>query len=48
MLNCIYDNMKTAVDKVGVGKLRNVNARFQAMCGQYLFEADFCNRAAGW
>ncbi len=44
----IYDNMKTAVDKVGAGKLRNVNARFQAMCGHYLFEADFCNRAAGW
>jgi len=27
----IYDNMKTAVDKVGRGKVRVVNARFQAM-----------------
>ena len=44
----IYDNMKTAVDKVGRGKERTVNARFQAMCGHYLFEPDFCNRAAGW
>jgi len=44
----IYDNMKTAVDKVGKGKVRTVNARFQAMCSHYLFEPDFCNRAAGW
>ncbi len=44
----IYDNMKTAVDKVGRGKERTVNARFQAMCSHYLFEAEFCNRAAGW
>ena len=44
----IYDNMKTAVDKVGKGKERTVNARFQAMCSHYLFEPDFCNRAAGW
>ena len=44
----IYDNMKTAVDKVGKGKERNVNARFEAMCGHYLFEPEFCNRAAGW
>lgn len=44
----IYDNMKTAVDKVGSGKERSVNARFEAMAGHYLFEAEFCNRAAGW
>ena len=44
----IYDNMKTAVDRVGRGKERVVNARFQAMCGHYLFEPEFCNRAAGW
>ena len=44
----IYDNMKTAVDKVGRGKERAVNARFEAMCGHYLFEPEFCNRAAGW
>jgi len=44
----IYDNMKTAVDKVGPGKQRAVNARFQAMCSHYLFEPEFCNRASGW
>jgi len=44
----IYDNMKTAVDRVGAGKQRSVNARFEAMTGHYLFEAEFCNRAAGW
>ena len=44
----IYDNMKTAVDKVGRGKERTINARFHAMCGHYLFDPEFCNRAAGW
>ena len=44
----IYDNMKTAVDRVGEGKERTINARFHAMCGHYLFEPEFCNRAAGW
>ena len=44
----IYDNMKTAVDKVIKGKERIVNRRFQAMVSHYLFEADFCNPAAGW
>ena len=29
----IYDNMKTAVDKVGEGKKRIVNARFETMTG---------------
>lgn len=44
----IYDNMRTAVDKVGRGKERTINARFLAMSGHYLFEPEFCNRAAGW
>ena len=44
----IYDNMKTAVDKVKKGKGRVVNARFAAMCSHYLFDADFCNVASGW
>ena len=44
----IYDNMKTAVDRVQRGKTRIVNARFLAMCGHYLFEPDFCNVASGW
>ncbi len=44
----IYDNMKTAVDKVGKGKQRTINKRFQAMASHYLFEPEFCNTAAGW
>ncbi|MCW5587908.1 MAG: IS21 family transposase [Chromatiales bacterium] len=44
----IYDNMKTAVDKVKKGKGRVVNTRFAAMCAHYLFDADFCNVASGW
>jgi transposase len=44
----IYDNMKTAVDRVGRGKAREVNARFRAMASHFLFEAEFCNPAAGW
>lgn len=44
----IYDNMKTAVDRVRKGKTRDVNARFSALVSHYLFEAQFCNPAAGW
>lgn len=44
----IYDNMKTAVDRVKKGKGRIVNARFAVMCAHYLFDADFCNVASGW
>lgn len=44
----IYDNMKTAVDKVRRGKQRDVNRRFQSMVSHFLFEAEFCNPAAGW
>jgi transposase len=44
----IYDNMKTAVDRVGVSKARQVNARFSAMVSHYLFDAEFCNPASGW
>ncbi len=42
----IYDNMKTAVDKVKKGKSRSVNARFAVIYAHYLFDADFCNVAA--
>lgn len=44
----IYDNMKTAVDRVGRGKQRDINARFKAMASHYVFEPEFCNPAAGW
>lgn len=40
--------MKTAVDRVGRGKERQVNARFLAMASHYVFEPEFCNPAAGW
>lgn len=44
----IYDNMKTAVDRVGRGKVRQVNMRFLAMANHYVFEPEFCNPASGW
>ena len=44
----IYDNMRTAVDKVGRGKQRQVNIRFAAMVSHFLFAAEFCNPASGW
>ncbi|MFN3847507.1 MAG: IS21 family transposase, partial [Paracoccaceae bacterium] len=44
----IYDNMRTAVDRVGRGKERQVNARFLAMASHYVFEPAFCSPAAGW
>lgn len=44
----IYDNMKTAVDKISKGNGRIVNTRFYTMVSHYLFEADFCNAASGW
>ena len=44
----IYDNMKTAVDKVKKGKGRIVNERFATMCAHYLYDPDFCNVASGW
>jgi transposase len=44
----IYDNMKTAVDRVRRGKLRDVNLRFGTMVSHFLFDAEFCNPASGW
>jgi transposase len=44
----IYDNMKTAVDKVRYGKQRVINTRFEVMVSHFMYEADFCNPAAGW
>lgn len=40
--------MKTAVDRVGRGKEREVNMRFLAMTNHSVFEPEFCNPAAGW
>ena len=44
----IYDNMRTAVDRIGRGKERQVNMRFLAMANHYVFEPEFCNPASGW
>jgi transposase len=44
----IYDNMKTAVDAVFVGKDRLFNRRFLQMCSHYLVEPVACTPAAGW
>jgi hypothetical protein len=44
----IYDNMKTAVETIFVGKERAYNRRFAQMCGHYLVEPTACTPAAGW
>lgn len=44
----IYDNMKTAVDTVFVGKERKFNRRFSQMCSHFLVEPSACSPAAGW
>lgn len=44
----IYDNMRTAVDKIKKGKARDVNLRFNVLVNHYVFDAEFCNPAAGW
>ena len=44
----IYDNMKTAVEAVFLGKDRQFNRRFLRMCGHYLVEPTACTPAAGW
>jgi transposase len=44
----IYDNMRTAVDAVFVGKERAFNRRFQQMASHYLVEPTACTPSAGW
>jgi transposase len=44
----VYDNMKTAVETVFVGKDRVYNRRFLQMCGHYLVEPVACTPASGW
>jgi transposase len=44
----IYDNMKTAVETIFVGKERAYNRRFLQMCGHYLIEPVACTPASGW
>ena len=44
----IYDNMKTAVETVFLGKDRAYNRRFLQMCAHYLVEPVACTPASGW
>lgn len=44
----IYDNLKTVVTKVLVGKDRVFNRRFLCLASHYLFEPVACTPAAGW
>jgi len=44
----IYDNMKTAVETIFVGKDRLYNRRFQQMCSHYLVDPVACTPASGW
>lgn len=44
----IYDNMKTAVDAIFVGRERQYNRRFLQMCGHYLVDPVACTPASGW
>ena len=47
-LRGIYDNMKTAVDAIFIGKERAYNRRFMQMCGHYLVEPVACTLTSGW
>ena len=44
----IYDNLKTVVNKVLMGKERIFNRRFVSLASHYLFEPIACTPAAGW
>jgi transposase len=44
----IYDNMKTAVDVIFVGKDRQYNRRFLQMCSHHLVDPVACTPASGW
>src|SRR5881394_4569516 len=44
----IYDNMKTAVETILVGKDRTYNRRFLQMCSHYLVQPVACTPASGW
>jgi transposase len=44
----IYDNMKTAVETIFIGKQRLYNRRFLQMCSHYLVDPVACTPASGW
>jgi len=45
--SCAYDNLRTAVTWVGIGKERKLNQRFVEMRCHYVFQSRFCNVASG-
>lgn len=44
----VYDNLKTVVDAIFVGKERRFNRRFLTLANHYLFEPVACTPASGW
>jgi len=44
----VYDNLKTVVDAIFVGKDRQFNRRFLALANHYLFEPVACTPESGW
>lgn len=44
----IYDNLKTAVNKILRGKERLFNRKFEQLCSHYLVEPVACTPGAGW
>ena len=44
----IYDNMRTAVSAIFVGRQRTFNRRFLQLCSHHLVEPTACNPSAGW
>jgi transposase len=44
----IYDNMKTAVKRIGVGKEREFNEQFLSLVNHYMIEPVACTPASGW
>jgi transposase len=44
----VYDNLKTVVDAILVGKERRFNRRFLTLANHYLFEPVACTPESGW
>ena len=44
----VYDNLKTVVEAVLIGKERRFNRRFMTLASHYLFEPVACTPESGW
>jgi len=44
----VYDNLKTVVEAIFLGKERRFNRRFMALASHYLFEPVACTPESGW